>query len=72
VPPAAQISTALPPAEQLLYTPEAAAKVLSYGRSTIYELMAEGLLKYVKRGRSRRIRRSDLEAYVNGLEPTTH
>lgn len=63
------MSTAFPSADQLLYTPEAAAEVLSYGRSTVYELMAEGILKYVKRGRSRRIRRSDLEAYVNSLEP---
>ncbi|MFD9464841.1 helix-turn-helix domain-containing protein [Streptomyces sp. NPDC060027] len=56
--------------DQLLYTPEAAAEVLSFGRSTVYELMADGLLKYVKRGRSRRIRRSDLEAFVNSLEPS--
>ncbi|MBW8800674.1 MAG: helix-turn-helix domain-containing protein, partial [Streptomyces sp.] len=39
---------------QLLYTPEEAAKVLRFGRSTVYELMATGDLKYVKRGRSRR------------------
>ncbi|MFG2469223.1 helix-turn-helix domain-containing protein [Streptomyces canus] len=63
------MSTALAPADQLLYTPEEAATVLRFGRSTVYELMAEGALKYVKRGRSRRIRRSDLEAYVNSLEP---
>ncbi|MGW2236957.1 helix-turn-helix domain-containing protein [Streptomyces sp. NPDC001759] len=63
------MSTALAPADQLLYTPAEAATVLRFGRSTVYELMAEGALMYVKRGRSRRIRRSDLEAYVNGLEP---
>ncbi|MEU6365417.1 helix-turn-helix domain-containing protein [Streptomyces sp. NPDC046931] len=63
------MSTALPPTDQLLYTPKEAAKVLRFGRSTVYELMADGALKYVKRGRSRRIRRSDLEAYVNNLEP---
>ncbi|MFD5861695.1 helix-turn-helix domain-containing protein [Streptomyces chartreusis] len=63
------MSTALAPADQLLYTPTEAAKVLRYGRATVYELMAEGALKYVKRGRSRRIRRSDLVAYVNSLEP---
>ncbi|MEV0039342.1 helix-turn-helix domain-containing protein [Streptomyces sp. NPDC050804] len=66
------MATALPPTDQLLYTPEEAAKVLRFGRSTIYELMAEGALKYVKRGRSRRLRRSDLEAYVNGLEPASN
>ncbi|MFE9602562.1 helix-turn-helix domain-containing protein [Streptomyces hokutonensis] len=60
---------ALSPADQLLYTPQEAATVLRFGRSTVYELMAEGALKYVKRGRSRRIRRSDLEAFVNALEP---
>ncbi|MEV1080604.1 helix-turn-helix domain-containing protein [Streptomyces sp. NPDC050211] len=60
------------PIGRLLYTPEEAAEVLSYGRSTVYELMAEGVLKYVKRGRSRRIRRSDLVAYVDSLEPVTN
>ncbi|MFE1881899.1 helix-turn-helix domain-containing protein [Streptomyces diastatochromogenes] len=54
--------------DQLLYTPEEAARVLRFGRSTVYELMAAGALKYVKRGRSRRIRRDELEAYVNSLE----
>ncbi|MFF5372020.1 helix-turn-helix domain-containing protein [Streptomyces sp. NPDC013187] len=63
------MSTALPPSDQLLYTPKEAATVLRFGRSTVYELMAEGLLRCVKRGRSRRIRRSDLEAFVNSLEP---
>lgn len=62
------MTTALAP-DQLLYTPTEAAKVLRFGRSTVYELMAEGSLRYVKRGRARRIRRSDLEAYVNSLEP---
>lgn len=56
----------------LLYTPEEAAKALRYGRSTVYELMAAGALKYVKRGRSRRIKRSDLEAYVDSLEPQSN
>ncbi|WP_432155963.1 helix-turn-helix domain-containing protein [Streptomyces sp. bgisy153] len=62
------MSSPLPTADQLLYTPEEAAKVLRFGRSTVYELMAAGALKYVKRGRSRRIRRHELEAYVNSLE----
>ncbi|MGW1211233.1 helix-turn-helix domain-containing protein [Streptomyces sp. NPDC002499] len=66
------MSTVLAPADQLLYTPKEAATVLRFGRSTVYELMAEGALKYVKRGRSRRIRRTDLEAYVNSLEPMPH
>ncbi|WP_413758371.1 helix-turn-helix domain-containing protein [Streptomyces sp. MMBL 11-3] len=63
------MSTALAPTAQLLYTPEEAATVLRFGRSTVYELMAAGELKFVKRGRSRRIRRRDLEAFVDNLEP---
>ncbi|MFD6415845.1 helix-turn-helix domain-containing protein [Streptomyces sp. NPDC060194] len=66
------MSTALAPVDQLLYTPKEAAVVLRYGRSTIYELMAAGVIAYVKQGRSRRIRRSDLEAYVNSLETHSH
>jgi excisionase family DNA binding protein len=62
------VSTALQSDDQLLYTPREAAAKLRYGRSTVYELMGAGLLKYTKRGRSRRIRRSDLEEYVNNLE----
>lgn len=62
------MSTAVQPDDQLLYTPAEAARKLRYGRSTVYELMAAGLLKYTKRGRSRRIRRSDLVEYVNNLE----
>ncbi|MFF4229159.1 helix-turn-helix domain-containing protein [Streptomyces sp. NPDC001820] len=60
------------PIAPLLYTPEEAAKALRFGRSTVYELMAAGELKFIKRGRSRRIKRSDLEAYVSGLEPQSH
>ncbi|MFD0309988.1 helix-turn-helix domain-containing protein [Streptomyces sp. NPDC127119] len=63
------MSTALAPVEQLLYTPEEAATVLRLGRSTVYELMAAGELRFVKRGRSRRIKRSALEAFVDNLEP---
>lgn len=54
---------------RLLYTPEEAAEALAMGRSTVYELMAAGDLKFIKRGRSRRIRRDDLEAYVASLTP---
>ncbi|WP_425832250.1 helix-turn-helix domain-containing protein [Streptomyces fractus] len=62
------MSTALAaPVDKLLYKPEEAADVLSLGRSTVYELMAEGALKYIKLGRTRRIRRADLEAFVEGL-----
>ncbi|TKA09532.1 helix-turn-helix domain-containing protein [Actinacidiphila oryziradicis] len=61
------MSTATAPVAPLLYTPEEAAEALRIGRSTVYELMADGTLKFVKRGRSRRIRVTDLETYVAGL-----
>ncbi|MFF5496358.1 helix-turn-helix domain-containing protein [Streptomyces aquilus] len=57
------------PVDRLLYTPEEAAEALAIGRSTLYELMADGVLTYIKLGRSRRIRRTDLETYVAGLAP---
>ncbi|KOU00726.1 hypothetical protein ADK87_12475 [Streptomyces sp. NRRL F-4711] len=65
-------STAVAHVDRLLYTPEEAAEVLSFGRSTVYELMAAGELKFIKRGRSRRIKRSHLEEFVNTLEPQSH
>ncbi|MEV6757355.1 MULTISPECIES: helix-turn-helix domain-containing protein [Streptomyces] len=62
------MSTAIAaPVDRLLYKPEEAATALSLGRSTVYELMAEGALKYIKLGRTRRIRRADLEAFVESL-----
>jgi len=57
------------PSDRLLYRPEEAAEVLAIGRSTVYELMADGALIYIKLGRGRRIRRTDLETYVAGLTP---
>jgi excisionase family DNA binding protein len=61
------MSTAAPVAP-LLYTPKEAATALRLGRSTVYELMASGELRFIKRGRSRRIRRTDLEEYVSNLK----
>ncbi|MFZ4240733.1 helix-turn-helix domain-containing protein [Streptomyces murinus] len=63
------MSTAIAPVDRLLYTPEEAAEVLSFGRSTVYELMAAGDLKFIKLGRSRRIKRVHLEEFVAALEP---
>ncbi|MFE9813537.1 helix-turn-helix domain-containing protein [Streptomyces sp. NPDC005773] len=57
------------PIDRLLYKPEEAAEALAVGRSTVYELMAEGALTYIKLGRIRRIRRADLETYVKNLAP---
>ncbi|MFI1017998.1 helix-turn-helix domain-containing protein [Streptomyces sp. NPDC020965] len=55
--------------DRLLYRPEEAAHALALGRSTVYELMAAGELRYIKVGRCRRIRRNDLERYVADLAP---
>ncbi|MER7576840.1 helix-turn-helix domain-containing protein [Streptomyces sp. NPDC126514] len=66
------MSTAIAASDRLLYKPEEAAEVLAIGRSTIYELMAEGALKYIKVGRARRVRRSDLETFVATLAPLPH
>jgi excisionase family DNA binding protein len=57
------------PVDRLLYTPEEAAEALAIGRSTLYELMADGVVRYIKLGRCRRIRRIDLETYVASLAP---
>ncbi|MEU1849742.1 helix-turn-helix domain-containing protein [Streptomyces sp. NPDC019990] len=60
-------TVATAPVDRLLYTPEEAAEALAIGRSTLYELMADGVLTYIKLGHSRRIKRTVLETYVAGL-----
>lgn len=57
--------------DRLLYRPTEAAEILSVGRSTVYELLAEGALKCTKVRGSLRIRRSDLERYVANLTIVT-
>ncbi|MFJ9963917.1 helix-turn-helix domain-containing protein [Streptomyces avermitilis] len=61
------MSTAVRPVEPLLYTPEEAAEALRLGRSTVCELMADGVLAFVKQGRFRRIKVDVLKAYVDSL-----
>lgn len=53
----------------LLLKPEEAAKELGVGRDRVYQLLKSGALLSVKIGNSRRIRYSDLEAYVASLAP---
>jgi len=57
--------------DHLLVTPEEAARRLSLGRTTVYELMATGELESVRIGRSRRIPVSSLVSFVAGLVHTT-
>ncbi|WP_250289509.1 helix-turn-helix domain-containing protein [Frankia sp. CiP1_Cm_nod1] len=52
---------------KLLLTAAEAAAVLGVGRSTVYELMAAGQIESVRIGRSRRIPRAALVAYVDRL-----
>ncbi|MET9853252.1 helix-turn-helix domain-containing protein [Streptomyces sp. NPDC006450] len=61
------MTTATQPVDRVLCTVDLAAELLSLGRSTIYELMASGLLPFVKLGRARRIRRSDIDAFAAQL-----
>ncbi|WNI16234.1 helix-turn-helix domain-containing protein [Actinacidiphila sp. ITFR-21] len=63
------VTTSIP---LILYRPEDAAEALSLGRSTIYELMSEGALRFVKRGRSRRIHRDELERFAASLTEKSH
>jgi|LakMenEpi03Aug12_release.lakeMendotaPanAssembly.Ray.scaffolds.fasta_scaffold2148342_1 excisionase family DNA binding protein len=53
--------------ENYLLTVREASKALGIGRSTLYGLVMNGDIKSIKIGSSRRIKRSDLEAYVESL-----
>jgi excisionase family DNA binding protein len=61
------VSDSLISDSQLLVTPEEAARRLSVGRTTIYELMASGQLQSVNIGRCRRVPVSSLSSFVNRL-----
>ncbi|MFH1560072.1 MAG: helix-turn-helix domain-containing protein [Chloroflexota bacterium] len=50
--------------EELLLTPEAAARLLSLGRSKIFELMAAGELESITIGKSRRVPVEAIKEYV--------
>lgn len=52
--------------EPLLLRVEDAAKCLSLGRSKTYELIASGVIPVVRIGRSTRVSRSALEAWIEG------
>ena len=53
--------------EKMLLTPEEVAGVLGIGRSTVYNLIGEHLLRSFKIGRSRRILVSDVQEYIDNL-----
>jgi excisionase family DNA binding protein len=54
--------------DALLLKVTEAARRLSIGRTQMYKLINTGEIRAVRIGRSRRIRVSDLEAYVAQLE----
>lgn len=54
--------------EKLLYSIEEASRLLSMSRAQVYRLIDVCQLGSVKIGRSRRISRSQLEAFVRSLE----
>jgi excisionase family DNA binding protein len=53
---------------RLLFTVEDVARALNIGRTRVFGLIANGILPSVNIGRSRRIRRRDIEAYVDSLD----
>lgn len=55
------------PAHSILLTPEETATELRIARSRVFDLFASGELPSVKIGRSRRVTREALEAYVTNL-----
>jgi len=56
--------------EKLLLRPEEAAQLLGLGRATVYELIAAGSLPGVRIGRSIRLRREDVVAWVRKARPS--
>lgn len=53
-----------------LYTTDQVAEALNLSARQVGRLLADGTVKAVRIGRSRRVRRTDLEAYIAALEST--
>jgi len=54
--------------EKLLLTAEEVAGLLGLSRSRVFELLYAKTIVSVKIGKSRRVRRTDLEAFVESLD----
>lgn len=72
-------TAATAPVDKLLYTPVEAAHALGVSRSTVYELIATGVLPSVQIGSCRRVPVDGLRSYVRTLaakasrrSPVTH
>lgn len=57
-------------AESLVLTVEETADVLKVGRTTVYDLIKTGLLNSIMIGRLRRIRHTDIVAYLDQIGRT--
>ena len=53
--------------QQLLFTPEEAARALHVGRTTLFALLKNGELRAVHIGRSCRITRAELQRFIQQL-----
>lgn len=62
-----EIPAARPADDQIAYTVPHAAKVIDLGVRTVWQLVLSGQIKSIKIGRSRRVMRADLVAYVDSL-----
>jgi excisionase family DNA binding protein len=51
--------------EQTYFRPEEAAKYLRVGRTTMYSILKQGLVPSVTHGKTRIVRRADLDDYVS-------
>ena len=51
--------------EQAYFRPEEAAEYLRVGRTTMYALLKSGLVPSITHGKSRIVRRADLDDYIS-------
>lgn len=58
-------TTKMAPDEPILLRVEEAARLLGYGRSTVYEMITNGELAAIRRGRTTRIPRKALDEWVS-------
>lgn len=51
-----------------IYTPDEVAEILQVTRRTVYGWIKDGKLKAVKVGRGWRVKREELDSFINGAE----
>jgi excisionase family DNA binding protein len=50
--------------EQAIFRPEEAAQYLRVGRTIMYSLLKRGIIPSITEGRTRLVRRVDIDAYI--------